>query len=66
MPRREKFKQPIKCEKCEKMGEAEFDEFENPVFSGGNLDTRLLSVSVGFKIESGKIFCIPCKAPVSS
>lgn len=64
MPRREKFEQSVDCEKCKKTGTAKFDEFENPVFAGGNLDTHLLSVTAGFELKSGKIVCVNCKSVV--
>ena len=64
MARRATFEQFVKCEKCETTGTAKFDEFENPVFAGGNLDTRPQSVTAGFKVKSGKIVCVGCDSTV--
>ncbi len=57
MPKRETYEQPIKCRKCGNSGTAEFEEFENPVFAGGNLGTQLKRVSEGFTLDAGSIHC---------
>ena len=59
MPEREEYSYPIECPKCGRKGDADYDEYTNPVPKG--FDARVLSVSKGFIKTEKTITCCRCK-----
>lgn len=50
MSKRERFCAHIKCKKCGREGEVEWEENENPVHGDG-LDRELISAPAGFELS---------------
>ena len=59
MTKKETYKAAIECSQCRLQGKATYSENENPVYGDG-LDQVVESVSEGFEIRGGSIFCIKC------
>jgi len=66
MAKREQFDAPIECSKCGRKGRATFSEYENSVYAGGSLDTRLVDVPTGFIKKDSEIHCIECGIAVET
>ena len=69
MVKREKYTSPIRCPECEKKGEVEWEENENPMHADGRFDRELVSVSFGFCHVSGGrenpvVQCVDCNITV--
>jgi Zn ribbon nucleic-acid-binding protein len=60
MAKREPFPAAIKCPQCKRTGTAWWEEYENPVYAGGDLGTTLKNVSAGFRKSSNEAYCDDC------
>jgi hypothetical protein len=62
MARKERWQKNLRCPDCDTSVIVEFEENENPVYHGGDLDTKMTSISNGFSSnDNGQtIHCRRC------
>lgn len=66
MAKRERYTQDLKCPECGRLGKGKFEENETPPHHGGAFDTRIISLSKGFRAGTGEgeVICEKCQTKV--